>query len=195
MKKIVSVSGIFILAVVLCFGIIWRKDNNISDDTILASVGDFQITQSDIALIQRCDAVVVSFQENSHKPITTKEALESLISQQVKKQMIQNEGICLPEQEQEQIRETILWSFDETEKILQSGSEQEKEMAERSMDVIQAFIEAYGVSMDEYKELCIDNIIFSVEVSRLAERNFNGDKEALESYIRKHYKDYKVVIS
>lgn len=194
MKKILAVSGALVLAVCFLMSAAWGKDAAANSD-ILATVGETQITQEDIVLLQNCDSVVRSFQGARGQGVSEEEALNQLIVEQIKRQMIQDEGICLSQEEQKQISDSILWSFDEVEDILQNGTEQEKAMAEQSQSVVQAFAQAYGVSMEEYKDLCIRETLFSVEVSKLADKLFGGDREALEDYIQEHYEDYQVIIN
>ncbi len=195
MKKMISVSIVFILAACISLSIVWVRSRSSADNTVLATVGGAPITQSDVLLVQSCDSIVHSAQGNHDQVISEDEALKRLISERIKQQMIQDEGIHLSDEEQKQTRDTILWSFDEANDILQNGTDQEKEMAEQNMAVIQDFVKAYGVSMEEYKELCINSTIFSIEISKLADKKFGGDKDALEAYVQNNYGEYQVVIN
>jgi len=195
MKKTISVLGAVVLVLCAAAGIMRGESHDTDDGFILASVGEAQITQGDVLLLQECDSLVRSFQGASGEAVSRQEALEKLVSEKIKQQMIQDEGICLPEEERQNLRETILWSFDEAENGLESGSEQERESSRQMMDSLESFAGIYGVSMEEYKELCIEQYIFSAEVSMLADKKFNGSRDALETYIRGHYGDYQAVIT
>lgn len=199
MKKPLSIviTAAAILSVSLCAAAIFSGNRgHIPDkDKVLAAVGEVSITEEDVSLIQDCDALVNSLLGVRGSGTSEREALERAISQEVKREMIREKGLSLSEAEKEEIKNTVLADAKTAEYLLANGSEQEKEMAQKNADIIQAFLQVYQVSMEEYNEMCVDASIFAVESARLVSQEFGGDEAALEAYIKNHYKEYCVTVN
>ena len=191
MKKFMSIIAIIALSATLCTVSVLGKNYEPEKDKTLATVGEVLITEEDVSLIQDCDALINSLLGVRSSGTSEREALERAISEKVKREMIREKGLSL----KEEIRNTVLADVKTAEYLLANGSEQEKEMAQKNEDIIQAFLQVYQVSKEEYNEMCVDASIFAVESARLVSQEFGGDEAALEAYIKDHYEQYCVTVN
>ena len=195
MKKFMSIIAIIALSAPLCTVSVLGKNYEPEKDKTLATVGEVLITEEDVSLIQDCDALINSLLGVRSSGTSEREALERAISEKVKREMIREKGLSLSDAEKEEIRNTVLADVKTAEYLLANGSEQEKEMAQKNEDIIQAFLQVYQVSKEEYNEMCVDASIFAVESARLVSQEFGGDEAALEAYIKDHYEQYCVTVN
>ena len=195
MKKFMSIIAIIALSATLCTVSVLGKNYEPEKDKTLATVGEVLITEEDVSLIQDCDALINSLLGVRSSGTSEREALERAISEKVKREMIREKGLSLSDAEKEEIRNTVLADVKTAEYLLANGSEQEKEMAQKNEDIIQAFLQVYQVSKEEYNEMCVDASIFAVESARLVSQEFGGDEAALEAYIKDHYEQYCVTFN
>ena len=164
-----------------------------SSTDIVASVGSVQISQQDVS--QAVDAQKYILQKsNSKATVDSSQVLDDLITNEIIRQFAQREGLALNESEIESIRQAQEETYQIMENTLKTGSEDEKKYAELAIENLQEMADIYGVTLEEYQELCVDSLVLSEERSRLAEKKFHGDSAALMEYIQNSYDEFSVSI-
>lgn len=123
-------------------------------DKIIASVSGSDITNGEVASFLKASQLSASFSNSDTSSITNKQtALNYLIEKEIISDLVKENNLSLSEQEVQAIRSSQDETFQLIEDALENGSDTEKMYAQQTMESVEKSAQAYGVSMEEYREM------------------------------------------
>ena len=169
--------------------------NQNPQDKIIASVSGSDITNREVSSFLKASQLSASFSNSDTSSITNKQtALNYLVEKEIISDLVKENNLSLSEQEVQAIRSSQDETFQLIEDALENGSDTEKMYAQQAMESVEKSAQAYGVSMEEYREMIVDSLVFSAEREKLLSEKFHQNEQELQTYIQDHFEEFDVII-
>ena len=169
--------------------------NQNPQDKIIASVSGSDITNREVSSFLKASQLSASFSNSDTSSITNKQtALNYLVEKEIISDLVKEKNLSLSEQEVQAIRSSQDETFQLIEDALENGSDTEKMYAQQAMESVEKSAQAYGVSMEEYREMIVDSLVFSAEREKLLSEKFHQNEQELQTYIQDHFEEFDVII-